>query len=70
MVAKHDACGLAERTDVAKHTEGIGPAVDEIANEPKAIAARIKSDMSEKALQGVMASLYISDCISRHTCPK
>ena len=66
MVAKHDACGPSQRTDGAKHTEGIGPAVDKIADEPKTVAARIKLYMIEKTLQGIMAPLHIADCISRH----
>ena len=65
VVAKHDACGPSQRTDGAKHTEGIGPAVDKIADEPKTVAARIKLYMIEKTLQGIMAPLHIADCISR-----
>jgi hypothetical protein len=66
VVAEHDACGRTERTDVAKHTEGIRPAIDQIPNKPKTVAAWIKTDMIQKTLQGIVASLHIADCISRH----
>lgn len=66
MVAQYDDSPASKILDVAEHTERIGPAVDKIADEPKTITAWIKSDMVEKTLQGIMASLHIADCIRRH----
>jgi hypothetical protein len=66
VVTEHDADGRSERTDVAKHTEGIRPAVDEIADEPQSIYRGVEANMLNKALQGIMASLHIADCVCRH----
>jgi hypothetical protein len=66
VVTEHDADGRSERTDVAKHAEGIRPAVDEIADEPQSIYRGVEANMLNEALQGIMASLHIADCVCRH----
>ena len=66
VVTEHDADGWSERTDVAKHTEGIRPAVDQVADEPQPIFRGVEANMLNEALQGIVASLHIADCVCRH----
>ena len=67
MVAQYDNRPISQILDVAEDVQRIRAAVDEVADEPETIMGRVEVDMLEKALQRLVASLYIADGIRRHT---
>src|SRR5690606_30466150 len=61
--------GIAERTHEAQHLERARSAIDEIADEPEAIAlGRISAALEQRA-QLVVAALNVADGDARHLRP-
>src|SRR5215471_21401687 len=66
MVAQDAHGTIPETLDEAQCCEGVGTAVDQIADEPQAIALRVERDMFEQALERREAALDIADRVGRH----
>jgi hypothetical protein len=66
VIAKHDNSPIMNIFDRAENAQGVRAAIDEIADEPKAIGSGVKMYPLEKALQGSIAALHIADRISSH----
>lgn len=66
MVAQYDNSPISKVLDVAEDVQRIRAAVDEIADKPQPIGRWVKANVLNEALQGIIASLHIADCIGRH----
>ncbi len=50
VIAEHDDRGVAQARDEPQHAERIGPAIDEVADEPEAVARGIEREAVEQRL--------------------
>ncbi len=66
VIAEHRDGGIAQRHHFAQHGKRVGPAIDEIADEPQAVAARREADEVEQLAEFGVAALDIADCVERH----
>ena len=66
VVAENGHRRIAQGLHEAQAAQGIGSAIDEIAHEPEAVAARIESDLGEEPLERLEAALQVADRVDRH----
>jgi len=66
VIAEDGARAAAERVYFAKYLQRFGPAVDEVADEPQAIARIRESDQVEELTELGVAPLNIADRVKRH----
>ena len=69
MIAEGDRrCG-AEGANSAQHRQRVRAAVDQVANEPEAIAIRAEAQGGEQRAEFGIAALYVADRVQRHQVP-
>jgi len=61
VVAEDGHQGLPDRIQEAQGFQRLGAAVDQVAQEIRAVARGRKADLGEQALQGVAAALQVTD---------
>ena len=66
VVAEHGADAAFVLLDVAQAVEGLGAAVDDIAYQPKGVAAVVEADVGEQFLKFGETALQIADCVVCH----
>ena len=66
VVAEHDFRRVAERLHLAQDRERAGTAVDEVADQPQAVARRRESDEPEELDELLVTALQVADRIVRH----
>ena len=66
VIAENGGRRVAERFHFAQHGERLGPAVDEIADEPQPVAARGKRYELQKLTQLRVAALNVADRVVAH----
>ena len=69
VITEDNARVVAELRDVAQDSQGLWAAVDEIANEPQAIAAAPEVYEIQQRLELVEATLHVADGIGGHELP-
>src|SRR5690606_19409036 len=67
VIAQHSDEGDAETFEKSQRLEGVGSAVDQIADRPQGIPRRVEVDLAQQALQRLQAALNVTDCIDSHT---
>jgi hypothetical protein len=63
VVAEHGNCRITEAHDFAQHRERSGPAIDEIADEPQAIARGREREKVEHLAELGVTALNVADCV-------
>lgn len=67
VVVAEDGRGRRAKADeAAKHTDGVGPAVDQIAGHDEAVPGRVERDAAEEAVEGFEVPLEVTDDVGRH----
>ena len=66
VVAQQAARRAVERHEPPQHTQGIGAAVDQVAQQIEGVAAGGKSDVVQQARQGAVAALHVTDQVKCH----
>ena len=66
VVAEHHHRGVAEALDGAQHVERARAAVDEVTDEPQAVACGTEVDDLEQAVEFGAAALHVADGLDRH----
>ena len=67
MIAENRYSGGSQILDVSEHLQRIGPAINQISDEPKSVLIGVEPNRSSKLLERRVTALYIADCIDRHT---
>ena len=66
VVSQHDECVICQRTHEPERLERIRAAVDQIADEPQAIAVRRELQLRDQRAQLLVTTLHITDGKARH----
>lgn len=66
VIAEDRRRAFAHRGHLAQEGERRGPAVDEVADEPQAVALARKADEREEIAEFCVTALDIADCVERH----
>jgi len=66
MIAEHGHGRVAQRDHFAQHGQRIGPAIDQVADEPQAVGVGRETDEVEQLAEFGVAALDIADCVERH----
>ena len=66
VVAQRDRCGRSQGADAPQNLQRCGPAIDQIAHEPKPVPVRREAHLLEQRIELGIAALHVADCIERH----
>jgi len=66
VIAEDRGGGVAHRHHVPQHCKRARPAVDEVADEPQAIARRVEADEIEEIAKFAVTALDVADRVERH----
>ena len=70
MVAEDRDGGRPEVTNVTQDLEGVGTAIDQIADKPEPVPLGIELDGIRQVREGGEAALDVADCIGGHGWPR
>ena len=69
VIAEHGDRARAEAFHEAQHRQRMRAAVDEIADQPQAVARRIEAALVEQTAQRRVTALDVTDCVSSQEIP-